>query len=53
MHDATHIHFACHGRTLADHPLDSHFALAGDEQLSLGDLLATCTGQESSPLINA
>jgi len=53
MHDATHIHFACHGRTLADHPLDSHFVLAADEQLSLSDLLSTGTSQGSLPLSNA
>jgi CHAT domain-containing protein/tetratricopeptide (TPR) repeat protein len=37
--DASHVHFACHGRTIADQPLLSRVELAGAEHLSLGDLV--------------
>ena len=40
LRDATHAHFASHGRTYADRPLASHLRLAGDDQLTLADLLS-------------
>jgi CHAT domain-containing protein/tetratricopeptide (TPR) repeat protein len=39
MVDATHVHFACHGRSFADRPLESHLLLRGGRTLSLLDLL--------------
>ncbi|MFD7282972.1 CHAT domain-containing protein [Streptomyces sp. NPDC059862] len=39
MRQATHVHFACHGRTHAGTPLASHLALANDGRLTLADLL--------------
>lgn len=36
---ATHIHFACHGRSIADQPLESHVVLGGGRRLSLLELL--------------
>ncbi|MEU4164191.1 CHAT domain-containing protein, partial [Actinoplanes sp. NPDC026670] len=38
--DATHIHFACHGVSLVDRPLQSHLVLGGGARLALVDLLA-------------
>jgi CHAT domain-containing protein len=35
----THIHFACHGQSLADQPLESHLTLGAGRRLSLLDLL--------------
>ncbi len=37
--DSTHIHFACHGRSLVDQPLESHLALGRGRRLTLLDLL--------------
>jgi CHAT domain-containing protein len=36
---ATHLHFSCHGRFEASNPLDSALYLAGDDMLTLDDLL--------------
>jgi CHAT domain-containing protein len=38
---ATHIHFACHGRSLVDKPLESHLALGRGHRLTLLDLLTS------------
>jgi CHAT domain-containing protein len=38
---ATHIHFACHGTFSADSPLDSALLLAGDQQLTVRDVLSS------------
>ncbi len=47
---ATNIHFACHGQTFADRPLESHLVLAGDERLTLADLLSTPGAGAAGPL---
>jgi CHAT domain-containing protein len=36
----THVHFACHGQSLADRPLESHLALGHGRRLTVLDLLA-------------
>jgi len=36
----THVHFACHGQSLADRPLESYLALGHGRQLTVLDLLA-------------
>ena len=38
-HDATHLHFACHGTLGNPNPLDSCLILANKEKLTLGNLL--------------
>ena len=37
----THIHFACHGRSLVDQPLESHLALGHGRRLTLLDLMTS------------
>ncbi|MEQ1731407.1 MAG: CHAT domain-containing protein, partial [Vicinamibacterales bacterium] len=37
---ATHVHFATHGHFRPEAPLGSHLELAGQEQVTLGDMLA-------------
>lgn len=41
------LHFACHGVAFADSPLDSQLTMAGDEPLSLRDLLAVGSARTS------
>jgi CHAT domain-containing protein len=54
MREATHVHFASHGQTLADRPLESHIALAGDERLAVLDLLTlAANGDGPFPLARA
>ena len=36
----THVHFACHGQSLADRPLESYLALGRGRRLTVLDLLA-------------
>ena len=53
IRNATHVHFASHARTVADRPLESHILLAGNERLSLLDLLtlaANASGDDLAPL---
>lgn len=42
------LHFACHGVAYADSPLDSQLTMAGDEPLSLRDLLAVGSDRSAS-----
>ncbi|MFB9961474.1 CHAT domain-containing protein [Sinosporangium siamense] len=51
--DATHIHFACHGRSIADRPVDSFLALDNRVRLTVLDLLTAGPGTSSSTRLTA
>jgi len=56
IRNASHVHFATHARTMADRPLESHIMMAGNERLTLLDLLtlgANASGNGPPPLARA
>ncbi|MGH8068468.1 MAG: CHAT domain-containing protein [Candidatus Entotheonellia bacterium] len=51
LQGATHLHFACHGRFDTHSPLDSALYFAGEETLTLRDLLANTLDVSAARLV--